>query len=173
MSPLPSDPVIGGRTYSLAHLQPFTVGVTPKADGAPTFKLYVAFGSHVYSKEWDATHPRDHRLDDGREIRCFCPVRHGYSLHLPGIVQAAVGGRAYFSQGRNYLLIENLPGLNAPYAVFFNLEVSRHGNFDAAMFVISAYAKPNLPPKRSLPAITFATLVAKTVRGEKIVKPKK
>lgn len=174
MSSLPPDLLIGGTTYSLSHLRPFTLGVTPKGEDTPTFKLFVSFGSHVYSKRWEPAYRDDHRLDYGREVRCFCPTRHGHSLHLPGIIQTAVSGKAYFSQGRNYLLVENLPGLNAPYAVFFNVEAARRSsNFDAAMFVVSAYEKPGLPPRSTLPAITFPTLIAKTVRGEKVMRPKK
>ncbi|WP_400766124.1 hypothetical protein [Methylosinus sporium] len=166
-----NEHVIGGQTYSLAHLKPFTMPVTPKAEGAPTYKLYVSFGIHTVSKEWDAAHPADHKIEFGAEARCFCPIRHGHSLYLPTIVRQASAGKAYFSQRQNFLLIENLPGLDGPYAVFFNIERSKSTSFDAAMFVVSAYEKPNLP--KNLPRITFATLVSKTARGEAVTRPKK
>jgi hypothetical protein len=166
-----TEKIIGGRTYSLAHLQPFTVLVTPKAEGAPTFKVLVSFSSHPFSKEWCDSDPESHKIIDGDEIRCFCPIRHGHSLHLPSIVQAGTNGRAYFSLRDNFLLVHNLPGLNGPYAVFFSIEKARAKGVDAVMFVASAYHKPDLP--KHIPAITFATLVAKTVRSERIVKPKK
>jgi hypothetical protein len=58
--------------------------------------------------------------------------------------------------------------------VFFNIERAKNLKaIDASLFVVSAYEKPALPPKRELQAITFATLVAKTVAGEAIKRPKK
>ena len=165
------DLTLNGCSYSLAHLQPFTTQVTPKGLNAPTFKMYVSFGPHAFSTKWDDSQPEHYKMHFGQDVRCFCPIRHRHSLNLPSIVQAAVSGRAYFSQNRNYLLIDKLPGLIGPYAVFFNIEKAKSKDFHAAMFVVSAYEKPEL--SKSLPTITFATLVAKTARGEKIVRPKK
>jgi hypothetical protein len=105
------------------------------------------------------------------EVRCFCPIRYGRSLSLPQIIRDGVAGKAFFGQKRNYLITKRLPETVGPYAVFFNLERAKSKHFDVAMFVVSAYEKPQLP--RSLPTITFATLVAKTARGEPIVRPKK
>jgi hypothetical protein len=82
-----------------------------------------------------------------------------------------VNGKAYFSQTRNFLLVENLPGINGPYAVFFKVEKAKSKDFDVAMFVVSAYEKPDLP--RRLPKITFATLISKTANGQPIMRPKK
>jgi hypothetical protein len=167
-----TEQVIGGRSYPLSHLQPFTVSVTPKAEDAPTYKLYVSFGFHTFSKEWEDDQPIDHKLVLGKEERCFCPIRHGHSLHLPSIIrQQAETGRAYFSQTQNFLLIKSLPGLNGPYAVFFNIERAKSSTFHAAMFIVSAYEKPGIP--KHLPKIGFATLVAKTAKGEKVTRPKK
>jgi hypothetical protein len=165
----------GGQVFDLDHLSPFTITVTPKAEGAPSFKVLVTFGHHCFTREWQAG------LDDaamryavGREVRCFCTVRHGLSLGLPAIVNAAATGKVYFSQDRNYLIVEAVDGLAAPYAVFFKLEkAERAHNADAVMFVVSAYEKRNLPAKSRLPSISFATLIAKTVRGERITPPKK
>ena len=171
MPPPWSDVTIAGRVYSTAHLQSFTVNVTPKADGAPTFKVYVSFSSHCFTKEWDDGYPVSHKVRYNGEDRCFCQIRHGRSLHLPAIIRRGVTGRVYFSQRQNYLIVENLPGMNAPYAVFFNIEKANSKEFDAAMFVVSAYEKPDLPPVNQLPAITFATLVSKTVHGKPIVRP--
>lgn len=165
------DMTINGRHYSLSHLQPFTIGVALNGENAPTYKLYVSFGSHTFSKKWEKSDPIDHRMNHNQEERCFCTIRHDHSLHLPAIIQQGVSGKAYFSQTHNYLLVHNLPGMNAPYAVFFNIEKSKSKTFDAAMFVVSAYEKPGLP--KNLPKITFNTLIAKISRGEKIFRPKK
>jgi hypothetical protein len=163
----------GGVDYDLTHLSPFTLSVTPKAEGSPTFKVLVSFGHHTFTKELNGVDPGDMKFDHNGDVRCFCPSRHGHSLALPGIVVANAGGRAYFSQTRNYLLVENLPGVVGPYAVFFNMERAKVKGIDAAMFIVSAYPKPALPAKKDLPAITFATLVAKTARGEAVTRPKK
>ena len=95
------DVTINGRIYGLSHLQPFTLGVTPKAEGAPTFKVYVSFGSHTFSREWEATDTLPFRLEYNGEVRCFCPSRHAHSLHLPTIIHQGVRGRAYFSPRRS------------------------------------------------------------------------
>lgn len=166
-----SDRIVGGVAYGLSHLNPFTIRVAPKGEGAPIFKVLVSFGSHTFSREWQAGDRPDFAVTDDTGTRCFCPIRHGHSLNLPRIVAAAVQGKAYFSQRQNFLLVEALPGLNGPYAIFFNVQKAKSKEFDVAMFVVSAYEKPNLP--RKLPTITFATLIAKTSRGEPVYRPKK
>ena len=89
-------------------------------------------------------------------------------------MKAAATGKVYFSLDRNYLIVETLDGLSSPYAVFFKLErAERAHQVDAVMFVVSAYEKHNLPAKSRLPSISFATLVSKTVKGERITAPKK
>lgn len=163
----------GEAEYDLTHLSPFTLSVTPKAEGAPTFKVLVSFGHHTFTREMNGHDHGDMKFVHGQEERCFCPERHGHSLELPRIVTGGATGRAYFSQKRNYLLVEDLPGVVGPYAVFFNIERARLAGVDAAMFVVSAYPKPALPPKKQLPAITFATLVSKTIAGEQVARPKK
>jgi hypothetical protein len=164
----------GPTDYDLSHLSPFTLSVTPKAAEAPTFKVLVSFGHHTFTRELNAADPLEMRFSHNNDTRCFCPVRHGHSQELPRIVTEGATGRAYFSQTRNYLLVENLPGVIGPYAVFFNIERAKNLKaIDATLFVVSAYPKPGLPPKRDLPAITFATLVSKTVAGHEIRRPKK
>jgi hypothetical protein len=173
MPPRWPDISIAGRAYSLAHLQSFTMNVTPKAPGAPTFKVYVSFGSHTFTKEWEDDHPLPFKVRYNGEDRCFCPIRHGHSLSLPAIIRQSATGRVYFSLRQKYLIIENLPGVNAPYAVFFNIEKAASSEFDAAMFVVTAHERPNLPSKKSLEAITFATLISKTAAGQPIRRPPK
>jgi hypothetical protein len=165
----------GGQVFDLDHLSPFTITVTPKAEGAPSFKVLVTFGHHCFTREkLSGQDDAALRYAVGREVRCFCTARHGLSLGLPAIVNAAATGKVYFSQDRNYLIVEALDGLAAPYAVFFKLEkAERAHNADAVMFVVSAYEKRNLPAKSRLPSISFATLIAKMVRGERITPPKK
>ena len=164
-----------GLFYDLNHLSPFTITVTPKADGAPTFTVLVTFGHHCFTREWrEGTDDPALRYALDRDVRYFCPKRYVLSFELATIVKAAATGKVYFSQDRNYLIVEAVDGLAGAYAVFFKLEkAGRLRKADAVMFVVSAYEKRNLPAKSRLPSISFATLVAKTVRGEKIIAPKK
>ncbi len=159
---------IAGNDYDFPHLTPFVMAVTPKAKDAPTFQVLVTFGSHTFTKDWTGNDPLDHQIPDGSGFRCFCPLRYGCSKELPRIIAYAAKGRAFFSEGRNMLLIEHLPGLTGPYAVFFNLEKAKEKGLDAVMFVVSAYEKLALPDR--LPAMTFATLVS-TVVGGGIIRP--
>ena len=61
--------------------------------------------------------------------------------------------------------------MNGPYAVFFEVRKAKRTDVDAALFVASAYVKPNLPS--NLPTVTVATIVSAAVNGKKIVRPKK
>lgn len=165
---------IDGFEYVLSHLNPFTVDVSPSAVDAATYKVLVTFGHHTFTRTVDfATDSASYHYSEGGDLRCFCPDRFYASQGLPSLIASAVRGKAYFSQNRNYMLIDQPLG-GAPYAVFFNLEKTRSvKGLDASMFVVSAYEKPGLPAKSRLPSISFATLVAKTARGEPITRPKK
>jgi hypothetical protein len=160
--------------HDLAHLDPFTIRVTPKAEGSPTYKVLVTFSHHTFTRSFEEGVDNEayRHVEDG-ETRCFCPDRYLSSQALPILIGRAVGGRAYFSQSRNFMLLDQPLG-GPPYAIFFKLSRSKGlKGIDARMFVVSAYEKPNLPPPNRLPAISFATLVSKTVRGEPVVRPKK
>jgi hypothetical protein len=161
---------IGGQVFDLTHLDPMAINIPPKGNHSG-YKVHVSFGMHTFTKEWDAAiHTPDYRMVHGPDERCFCPIRHGHSLHLPKIVSGATV--AYFSQRTDFLLIDNIPGVTGQYAVFFNLRKASSPHFDARMFISSAYEKVKLPPKKALSAIPFAVLVAKKIAGEPISRPK-
>jgi hypothetical protein len=162
---------IAGVAYDLTHLDPFIFDVTPKAVGAPSYRVFVSFGCHCFAREWQPKDPKSHFIPDGKKGRCFCPIRTGHSLHLPRIVRDASNGSTFFSQGRNMLLVERLPGIAGPYAVFFNVKCSTQASVDVVMFVATAYEKPLLP--KALPAIPFTALVAKASKGHTLLKPKR
>jgi hypothetical protein len=168
---MPRNPfTFNGQPHSLAHLEPFTISVTPKAPGAPTFRVLVNFGHHTFTREVQPGDDPTHLYTVDGDVRCFCPIRHGLSANLPDIVQGS--NKAYLSEGYNYLFVENLPGLTGPYAVFFT--VQRAGtikNVDAILRVVSAYEKLALPKR--LQAITMATLVSKVVGVAPIVRRRK
>lgn len=164
------DFVLNGEAHSFAHLAPFVLEVSGKAAGSQTFKVLVTFGCHTFTRDMGPTDPPERRYIEEGEERCFCDDRYRYSLNLPRIINYAAGGRVFFSEGRNMLCVDWLPGLAAPYAVFFNLRPWRERGLHAAMTIVSAYDKDGLPER--LPAITFATLVGTVASGQKIKVPR-
>lgn len=161
---------IEGVEYDLAHLDARIIHVTPKAAASPTYKVLVSYGCHCFARDLRAGDPPSHHVaDDGGRTRCFCLDRAAYSVHLPRIVRAASSGYAYFSQDHNMVLVERLPGLVGPYAIFFNVRKSRQKGVDVNLFVASAYEKPNLPTQ--LYAIPFTALIATVAHGKVLVRP--
>jgi hypothetical protein len=155
------------------------MSVTPSVAGAAARRVLVNFGHHCFTRDvraGDTAEMTVHHKRHQNDARSFCSQRYTHSLSLPTIIRTAASGRAYFGQAQawrsqNYLLVENLPGMVGPYAVFFDMMQSHSKNLDVVMFVNSAYEKPNLPPRlRSLP---FATLVATIAAGNPVIKPKK
>lgn len=156
--------VVRGTPYDLTHLDPFIMTVRAQAQGAPIRRVFVKFGSHCFTRDVEPHDHKDFHFPDGRSVRTFCPVRHGWSQGLPAIVRAARSGYAYSSRQQNFLLVE--PRSGAPYTAFFNLEPARSKKLDAVMTIVSAYEKPNLPPE--LPATPFVALVGRAATGQRI-----
>jgi hypothetical protein len=162
---------IAGVVYGLTHLDPFVFDVTPKAAGAPTYRVLVSFGCHCFARELTPADSIEHYVPDGKTGRCFCPIRTAHSQHLPRIICGASNGLAFFSKDTNMLLVEKLAGLGGPYAVFFNVKPSSKTSIDVAMFVASAYEKPLLV--KAMPAVPFTALIAKASKGHVPFKPKR
>lgn len=161
---------ISGVIYDLTHLDPFLMDVTPKAKKAPTYKVRVSFGCHTFTREVTPQDKPDLHFHAGNELRCFCTERHKLSLELPDMIRYAANGRVYFSERATFLVIESVPGANAPYVAFFNAEkAKKHDGYDVAMFVTSAYVKPKLPNK--LPAVTLSTLIDYRFKGMPMKRP--
>lgn len=164
------DRKIRGTVYRLSHLTPGSI-VVPAKDGSREFHVKITYGHHVFTRELQPQDTPDFHFKHEKETRCFCLIRHALSIHLPGIFQnAAAGGNAYFGETRNFLFAENVPGLQGPYAIFFDIKRANDKSADAVIFVVSAYHKPNLPAK--LPKIRFDTLVRKAAAAEPIRKPR-
>lgn len=159
---------IQGVTYTFGHLDKFTMDVTPATAGAETYTLLVDFHLHTFAREWRTTDTPDHRFRDGDDVRCFCPDRYSMSLTLPEMIRAS--NKAYFSQEHNYLIFKPVDN-QAPYAAFFTMQRARARGYHAIMTVVSSYQKEGLPPPSQLKSIGFATLVAKTAKGEAIRRP--
>jgi hypothetical protein len=146
--------------------------VTPQQAYAPTYTVRVSFGAHCFTRDAEYGDTPDFHFKDGGTIRFFCPIRHAYSIHLPDIVRNAAKGNAYFGNGHEkYLLVEKVDGMNAPYVAAFKIEKAKSRGIHASMFVVSAHTRPNLP--QNLPTIRLATLVALTVQGKAVARPKK
>jgi hypothetical protein len=160
--------------YDLSHLNPFTIDIAPKSPDAPTYRVLVSFGHHTFTRSFESGVDRvAYSYIEDNDLRCFCPDRYLSSKNLRGLIAYHIHGKAYFSQRRNYILIDQPLG-GVPYAIFFNLKRStRIRGVDATMFIVSAHPRSNLPAKHRIPSISFATLLSKTVRGERIVPPKK
>jgi hypothetical protein len=153
---------IQGVEYDLTHLDSQVITVTSGKEGAPVYRVLVSYGCHCFARELQHGDHSDFHIADNGDFRCLCPIRTKQSKHLPRIVGEAVNGLAFFSQDKNMLLIEELPGLGGPYAVFFNVRQSKQKDLDAIMFVASAYEKPALPER--LPAVPFLMLVEKATK---------
>lgn len=163
------DRKIRGTVYRLGHLAPAILNV-PSKDGERVFSVRVTYGHHVFTRALEPQDTPDFHFSHDGDARCFCLIRHGLSLHLPSIFQKAThGGKAYFGETRNFLFAESVPGLQGPYAVFFDITKASEPGVDAVIFVVSAYHKPRLP--NQLPKIRFDTLVRKAAAGEKVRKP--
>ena len=162
---------IAGVVYDRTHLDPFIMDVTPKAQGAVTYKVRVSFGCHTFTRELLDGDTPDLHFHDGEERRCFCVNRHRFSGSITQHdSRYAANGRVYFSERANFLVVENVDGANAPYVAFFKIEkATKIDGYDAAMFVTSAHLKPALPSK--LPAVTFSTVVDYTVRNKQLTRP--
>lgn len=127
---------IAGQVFDLRHLNPIMIRIPPSGN-LRGYRVRVTFGLHTFTKEWDpSVHTPDYRMSHGPDERCFCPVRHGHSLHLPGIIRGATV--AYFSQRADFLLINNIPGVSGQYAVFFKLFKGTSVKFDARMSLTSS-----------------------------------
>jgi hypothetical protein len=153
---------IQGVEYDLTHLDATVIIVRSEKDGA-TYRVLVSYGCHCFARELRPGDHADFHIADNGDTRCLCPIRTEQSKHLPGIMGDAANRLAFFSQDTNMLLVEELPGLQGPYAVFFNVRQSKQTGLDAIMFVASAYEKVALPDR--LPAVPFVMLVEKASKG--------
>ena len=162
--------ISGGVERDFSHLDDSEIYVTPKNAGAPTYRVRVSYELHCFARTANPDDPADHLFPEGQNMRCFCPDRYRCSLELPRIIAAAPSSRVFFSQRRDMLVVEQLPGLVGPYAIFFNAEKFKRGGYDAALFVVSAYEKPELPTQ--LPAVSFATLISNLVNARPLNIPR-
>ncbi|WP_369062325.1 hypothetical protein ABOZ73_08565 [Caulobacter sp. 73W] len=160
----------GGVEYDLCHLDPFTMQVTPKAPGSPTYNVRVTFTCHTFTREWCDTDAPDHKHQEGSEARAFCPIRYGHSQHLEQLIRNASVGKVRFNNQTPWVIPATIPGLDGPYAIYFNAIKARTPGLHVIVDVRSAHHKPTLNMR--LPQVTFATVIGNTAAGKPIKRPK-
>jgi hypothetical protein len=153
--------VIDDVEYDLSHLDSAVIDISSKTDPKATFRVLVSYGHHCFAREVRPGDPDHHIIVEGSDRRCFCPVRTALSKELPRLIREASTGMAFFSEGRNMLIVEDVSG--GPYAVFFNVEQARQASLDVILYIASAYLKPGLPER--LPAVPFTALIQKASKG--------
>ena len=168
---------IAGVDYDLSHLDSFVIRVQPAAEGARALRVLVTFSHHVFTRELQEGDDQEAVCGPSTDLRSFCPDRFELSLRLPAILEEAGRRKVHFpapnhARQRNFLLVE-VEASGPPYLIAFNLEPAKKADVEAVMFVVSAHARPKLPPRSRMDTIRFATLVAKVVRGEEIRRPPK
>lgn len=169
--------ILDEAEHDLTHLDPFVLHVTPKTDGAPTYKVLVSFSHHAFTRELEDTDQEAERFGPAHDVRCFCMTRLVLSHALPKLIVKASTGKAYFptpghAKQRNFLLVELSP-YEPPYLVVFNLNKAKRADVHVVMFVVSAHPRPGLAPKSKMDTIGFATLVSKVAQGHPITRPPK
>lgn len=152
---------IRGVNYDFVHLQPFVLKVPNVNPHSDPYKVRVQFGCHVFSKALEPADAPDLHVQDGSAVRCFCPIRHGQSRFLRGILRDAADKNVLISHSSNCCLLTPLPGLAGPYATFFDLRKAAARRLDVHLMVRSAYEK-RYPPRMA--SIGFSVLIDSLLR---------
>lgn len=161
--------IIDGVEYDLTHLDSAVIDIAAKSDSTASFRVLVTYGLHCFAREVRPGDPDHQIIEQGNDRRCFCPIRTELSKSLPRLIREASTELAFFSDGRNMLIVEDVSG--GPYAVFFNVEPAKQKSLDVILFVASAYLKPGLPDR--LPAVPFTALIEKASKGHRPQRPNK
>ena len=162
-------PTYGGTKYDLTHLNPQIIEI-PGYDEAQSIQMRIRFGSHVFTQKWTENDIEDYRVSDGRQSRCFCPVRYEHSRHLPTILQTTVGGRVLFDPSRKLAMLGNPPRSIAIYCIFFELTRVTRKPYELDCVVVSAHTNPY---PRANKGMDFPHLARMVANGLPIPWPKK
>lgn len=164
-----------GVEYKFIHLEPILIKIALNAAGTKFIDLYVTYGCHCFTEEFDSNiHLDHHRYLYKGEIRAFNILRYECSLHLPAVLPGLLKGRIHRADRSltyvAHISLSTTQGLQ-PYSIFFNLDVD---NTKATpflkMYIKSAYLKP-LVAKSNAKTWRFVSLAGE-MTGEFVKIPK-
>lgn len=149
----------------IGHLKPYMI-LCPCPDIGRDLTIRVNFLSHCYTEHFDPDqHDRTEIIiRDAGGPRVFCPIRHGLSLRLPGIVARLPDARVYqTAERRNYVYAVPLETEDGLYEMYFMLQrVERRQGTDLRLTVESAYPVNAPTPRPRRPnSIRFVVLARK------------
>lgn len=166
---------IQGVEFDWTHLDDHILHVhmDPEDPEAESYRVLVRYGHHCFAREWRADDHADFAVFNelGSDKRCACPERTAQSRNLRQILRDAIDGLAYFSHDTNMVIVDAIPGVAGPYAVFFNVNEGDKSGHEVMLFVASAYIKPDLLERLSF--VPFKALIAKAAKGHTPFRPKK
>lgn len=178
---------VKGTEYALGHLQdviyPVVIEATDKHPRVDA-ELLVRYSSHCCTEgpprdtQFDfSVIGEDHRvIDHHGHHRCFDGTRFQHSLNLPGIFEGFIDRTCYFTGRDNWLTVE-IPAaggaVRQEYQIYFT--ITRKSPKFALLYVSSAYVDnvPAAMPSSRRDVVKAKTLVAKTLRGERINRPQR
>jgi hypothetical protein len=144
---------IGGLTYNLSHLEPFTFTIQSQL-AKRDLRVHVTFTNHCFSKGYDQTlHPAEEPilLDHAQRQRTFCMIRYRLSLSLPPVIKGLNHPQAKVRETaamRNWAYSITIEDPSGPYHVFFELRRAAEGKpQDLNLVVESAYHQTEKPPR--------------------------
>jgi hypothetical protein len=166
-----SELVVDDAAIDLSHLEPFEFLVLPLGlEGHVT--ISVRFHDHCFSETYNPKiHPSFIRTNQSAigELRAFDGERYELSKRLPEIVKQMDGQKIASTREGNMVRITLQNGQT--YPVFFTMR--RAGKRRVELFVVSAYAWNKLSAPATTGTMKFNVAVAKVLKGEKPVFPRK
>jgi len=179
----PKNINIDGQIYDLKHMSPWELKVNiPAQDKNPEIDvtLYFHFSNHCYTEGVETSNldPKPLIMDNQGRRRQFCKKRYGNSIELREILKNTNTKYCLFTGRENWLIVnlKNEAGREYKYHIYFSIKRHRQEKNALIVWVETAFIKDrgNNQPKRgkSLSRIKFEMLVRKTIKNEKIVKPR-
>lgn len=170
--------VLGGKVYSLTHLNPrrIEVAFAERADlPAVSVEIRVGFMSHTFTAACPAGDDPHPDYSGQHDPRIFSPERYELSFCLPEIIDSMAGRRCYASSSGygNHFVIQGLPGLPSGREYWVFLQIERVDSSIALLRVRSAFAghRARAPYGRGRQSMLFRELVARTMGLKKQTPP--
>lgn len=182
---------IDGREHDLQHLQDseFSFDI-PAAGGFPEINgdMLVQYSSHCVSRgprhgeQFEFAELGHDRLivDENGNERCFSVDRYEWSMSLPAVMESLPSERlCFFTNRENWLSVEILDaeGRERVYEVYFRL--TRESSKFLRLYVQSAFVRTAENQIRRpsdfkrFERVRGKVLFAKTLRGERVTRPRR